>query len=46
MKLSAFRKQSVGPLTLNPGKNVVLFFYPADATCVFPAPTRVLRFAR
>ena len=32
VKLSAFRKQSLGPLTLNAGKNVVLFFYPADAT--------------
>ncbi len=32
MKLSSFRAQTVGPLTVNPGKAVVLFFYPADAT--------------
>ena len=32
VKLSSFRAQTVGPITVNPGKNVVLFFYPADAT--------------
>ena len=32
MKLSSFRAQSLGPVTVSPGKPVVLFFYPADAT--------------
>ena len=32
MKLSSFRAQTVGPLTVSAGKPVVLFFYPADAT--------------
>ena len=32
MKLSSFRAQSLGPITVSAGKPVVLFFYPADAT--------------
>ena len=32
MKLSSFRAQTLGPLTVAAGKPVVLFFYPADAT--------------
>ena len=32
MKLSSFRAQTLGPLTVSAGKPVVLFFYPADST--------------
>ena len=32
VKLSSFRVQSLGPITVSAGKPVVLFFYPADAT--------------
>jgi peroxiredoxin Q/BCP len=32
VKLSSFRAQSLGPITVSGGKPVVLFFYPADAT--------------